>query len=52
MEDEESNELIKKENTNKDNAFNKLYNLQLLIKKESYLNESCKIYILIIYKYS
>ena len=52
MEDEESNELIKKENINKDNAFNKLYNLQFLIKKESYLNESCKIYILIIYKYS
>ena len=34
------NEIIK---SNKDKAFNRLYNLQLLLKKESALKELCKI---------
>lgn len=39
------NEIIK---SNKDKAFNRLYNLQLLLKKESALKELCKIFIFFI----
>jgi len=42
MDDKELSESIIKENTDKDNAFNRLNKLQSLIKKESYLNEICK----------
>ena len=33
----------KSNESNKDNAFNRLYKLQLLLKKESALKELCKI---------
>ena len=38
-----------KKNNNKDNAFNRLYKLQLLLKKESALKELCKIIYFYIY---
>ena len=41
----ENKEELNKKNTElfKDKAFNRLYNLQLLLKKESALKELCKI---------
>jgi hypothetical protein len=42
------NEIIK---SNKDKAFNRLYNLQLLLKKESALKELCKIVFKIFFLY-
>jgi len=37
-----NNKLISEEDSDKDNTFNKLLELQLLIKKESGLKELCK----------
>ena len=42
MEQEKVNNIINE--NNKDNAFNRLYKLQLLLKKESALKELCKIF--------
>ena len=44
MDIKEENESIQEEKTDKFNAFNRLNKLQMLIKKDSYLKELCKIY--------
>jgi hypothetical protein len=43
MEENKQNK-INNENINKDEAFNKLQKLQILLKKESALKELCKIF--------
>ena len=43
MENKENLSINKNSEFNKDKAFNRLYNLQLLLKKESALKELCKI---------
>ena len=46
MEENKQNN-INNENINKDEAFNKLQKLQILLKKESAMKELCKIYLFI-----
>ena len=43
MEIKEINEIIKEEKLDKDNVFDRLLKLQILLKKASYLSELCKI---------